>query len=88
VSGWRLATWGRRSGWNERHRLALASGALGCFLVVLDPIFEVTGSGGARSTHGTVLVALAYLIFLIVLTRRVADRFRTAAPARQSAGAG
>ncbi|HYM29180.1 MAG TPA: hypothetical protein VET66_13595, partial [Steroidobacteraceae bacterium] len=41
---WRLATWARRDGWGERHMLALASGALGFFIVLWAPLLELIGS--------------------------------------------
>ena len=71
---WRMATWTRRNGWNDRHMLALAAGALGFFLVIWDPILELLGSAGGKPTHGALVVALAYLIFLILLARRTARR--------------
>jgi hypothetical protein len=78
LAGARVATWARRAGWDDRHRLALASGAVGFFLLVWDPILEIAGTAGGSTTHGTGLVALAYLIFLIVLARRVARRVQAA----------
>jgi hypothetical protein len=71
---WRASVWSRRAGWSDRHRLALASGALGFLLLVVDPVLEATGQAGGHSTRGTIIVALAYLILLIVLARRVARR--------------
>jgi hypothetical protein len=73
---WRVARWARRAGWNERHMLALALGGLGFFLLLWDPVLEISGQAGGNPTRGTILVALAYLIFLIVLARRVAHRLR------------
>jgi hypothetical protein len=78
LASWRVATWARRAGWDDRHRLALASGVLGFLLLVWDSILELAGTAGASSTHGAALVALAYLVFLVVLARRVARRARTA----------
>jgi hypothetical protein len=78
LASWRVVTWALRAGWNDRHRLALASGAVGFRLLVWDPILELAGTAGASSTHGTAVVALAYLIFLVVLARRVARRMSTA----------
>lgn len=74
---WRVALWARRAGWNERHMLALASGGLGFFLLLWDPILEILGQAGGQPTRGTMVVALAYLIFLIVLARRIARRLRS-----------
>jgi hypothetical protein len=81
LASWRVARWARRASWNERHMLALASGGLGFFLLLWDPILEISGQAGGNPTRGTILVALAYLIFLIVLARQVARRLRpTEAP--------
>lgn len=75
---WRVTRWSRRAGWNERHMLALASGGLGFLLVLWDPLLELLGQAGGQPTRGTILVALAYLIFLIALSRRVAKRLQPA----------
>jgi hypothetical protein len=75
---WRVMTWSRRAGWDQRQRLALASGCLGFLLFVVDPILELSGTAAGNPTHGTALVALAYLIFLIILARLVARRQRAA----------
>ncbi len=75
---WRVARWACRAGWNERHMLALASGGLGFFLLLWDPILELLGQAGGQPTRGTIAVALAYFIFLIVLARRVAKRLQPA----------
>jgi hypothetical protein len=71
---WLVTTWSRRTDWDDRHNLALASGALGVFLLVWDPILEIIGQAGGKPTRGTILVALAYLIFLIVVERRMTGR--------------
>ncbi len=65
---WRGRTWSHRTGWSDEHRLALASGALGFLLVAWAPILELSGDLGEP------LVALAYLILLVVLARRVSRR--------------
>ncbi|HKD77589.1 MAG TPA: hypothetical protein VKB76_18940, partial [Ktedonobacterales bacterium] len=74
---WRVATWSRHADWNERHMLALATGALSFFLLFWDPILEISGEAGGNPTRGTALVALAYLIGLIILARRVRGRMAT-----------
>jgi hypothetical protein len=71
---WRVSSWSRRTGWGERHVLALASGALAFFLVLWDPLLELSGQAGGLPSRGIALVAFAYLIFLIVLARRTARR--------------
>jgi hypothetical protein len=73
---WRITLWSRRAGWNEKHMMALISGILGFFIFIWDPILELLGQAGGGSTRGTILVALAYLIFLIVVARRTARRIR------------
>jgi hypothetical protein len=71
AAGWRVFAWSRRRGWGQQHRLALASGALGFFIIFWAPILELVGSAGGNSTRGSAVWALIYLIFLLVLARRV-----------------
>lgn len=71
---WRVAAWGRRADWTLRETLALASGAAGFFVLIWDPFIEVLGDAGGLPTRGTALVALAFLIFMIVLARRTKRR--------------
>lgn len=71
---WRVATWARRPGWNARHPLALATGALAFFFFFWDPLLELLGSAGGNTTRGTLVVALIYLIGLILLSRRTKAR--------------
>lgn len=75
---WRVWAWSRHPGWNARHMLALASGVLGIFVFVTAPFEEIMGHVGTKPTHGTVLVALGYLILLITVSRRTAQRVRLA----------
>jgi hypothetical protein len=70
ITAWPVASWSRRPGWGAEQRLALASGAFG-FWLVLSPLFFVTGLP---------LVALVFLILLIWLARRTAQREREQAP--------
>jgi hypothetical protein len=79
VVAWRVTLWSRRAGWGERQMLALASGVLAFFIFPWDPLLEIAGSAGGKPTRGTVVVALAYLIFLILLSRRTARRLRPSA---------
>lgn len=71
---WRLRVVSRRIGWSDEHRLALATGALGFFILLWDPVLEVIGSAGGNPTRGTVVWALLYLALLIALARRVPRR--------------
>jgi hypothetical protein len=73
-AGWRINAWSGRTGWGEPQVLALASGALGFFLVFWDPLLEIMGQAGGKPTRGTLLVAIVYLAGLIVLTLRVNRR--------------
>src|SRR5262249_43006497 len=73
---WRVSAWSGRTGWSERHMLALASGALGFLLLIWDPLLELFGQAGGLPTRGIAVVALAYLVFLIVLSRRTSRRLR------------
>lgn len=77
---WRISTWSRRAGWGERQMLALGSGVLGFFILVWDPFLELAGNIGGKSTRGTLLVAAAYLVLLIILARRTARRLRQVSP--------
>ena len=77
LSIWRVVAWSRLPGWNAPQMLALASGVLGLFILVSAPIEELMGSLGGKPTHGTSLVALAFLIMLIVLARRTSRRMAT-----------
>ncbi len=63
---WRGSTWAHRAGWNRRHMLALASGALAFFFFVWDVVLEASGAAS-----GTAIVALIYLVVLIFLARRL-----------------
>ncbi len=74
LAAWRVATWARRRAWGERQMLALASGVLGFFMLVFDPIFEVNGQVSGKPTHGTLLITLGFLILLIVLARGTRTR--------------
>jgi hypothetical protein len=58
-----LKSWSSRPGWDRRHRLALASGAL-AFLIAFTPVAE---AGGKR---GMVLVGLGFLGLLVWLRHR------------------
>lgn len=69
LAGWRVWAWSRCADWDARHPLALASGALGFFIVFWAPLQEIMGTAGGKPERGISLVALAYLVFLIILTR-------------------
>lgn len=78
---WRVWAWSRRAEWDARHMLALASGALGFFIVFWAPLLEIMGTAGGKVERGIGVVALAYLIFLTGLTLRTNARARRAEPA-------
>jgi hypothetical protein len=59
----------QRQGWDDKYRLALASGALG-FFVLLAPLQELDTTR-TDNTSGMSLVAMAFLLFLVYLWRRV-----------------
>lgn len=73
---WRILTWSRKTGWGARQELALATGALGFFLLVLDPVLEIQGQSHGKSTHGTLVVAVTYLAGLIWLSLRAWHAYR------------
>jgi hypothetical protein len=73
---WRVSAWARRHGWGDRQRLALATGALGFFIFLWDPLLELSGNANGNPTRGTVLVAVLYLIGLVILTGVVTWRER------------
>ena len=79
---WRLRVVARRVGWSDEHRLALASGALGFFILLWDPVLEVIGSAGGNPTRGTLIWALLYLVMLILLARRLPRRAPPPAPSQ------
>jgi hypothetical protein len=72
VAVWNLTRWSQRRDWSQEHRLALASGTLGFFILIWAPILELSGVAGGNPTRGTIIWAAIYLIFLIILARRTA----------------
>jgi hypothetical protein len=66
---WTIRHLSRAGAWQDRHRLALASGAL-MFFVLLAPLQEFDNTR-SDNTSGMMLVALATLIFLFWSWRRV-----------------
>jgi hypothetical protein len=68
---WRMRAWSRRQGWGAEHRLALASGVLGFFLLLFAPLVEFLAQPAGKPTTGMTLVAVVFLIGLIWLARRV-----------------
>lgn len=69
---WRVSSWGARPGWGVEQRLALASGAMGFFLL-LAPVVEFSIRRGAAT--GMTLAAFVWLAGLIALAWR-AGRLR------------
>jgi hypothetical protein len=61
--------WSSRVGWSRVHRLALASGALGFFLL-LAPLLELGAETHGKPTAGMTLVASFFAALLIMLARR------------------
>ncbi len=69
-----LALWGvpalsRNGAWGEPHRLALAAGGLG-FFILLGPLQELD-KARTDNTTGMALVSLAAVVLLVLLWRRV-----------------
>lgn len=73
---WRVRTWSARAGWGAEQRLALASGAMGFFLL-LAPILELTNPG-TKPMRGMTLAAVFWLAGLIALALWVGRRERRA----------
>lgn len=67
---WRSG-WGRA--WDERHQAALAAGAFG-FFIVLAPLIEFGAGYWPNKNAGMTAAAVAFLLFLVWLNRRVIDR--------------
>ncbi|HKV84270.1 MAG TPA: hypothetical protein VJN88_06915 [Ktedonobacterales bacterium] len=67
--------WSSRYGWSREHRLALASGAVGFFLL-LAPLLELGAETHGKPTAGMTLVASFFAALLIVLARRQGRRVR------------
>ena len=65
---------GNTGAWDDRHRLALATGPLTIF-ILLTPIEELFRSR-AGSTAGMMLVGLGALILLVWLARRTIKRVK------------
>ncbi len=70
LAAWRVRAWSRRQGWGAEHRLALASGVLGFFLLLFAPLVEFLAPPAGKPTTGMTLVAVVFLIGLIWLARR------------------
>jgi len=64
---WRMSS---RSGFADRHKLALVSGALGFFILIMAPIRE-WAPDQPDNPRGMALVGLMTLVFLFWLSRRI-----------------
>ena len=71
--------WSHRSNWDASHRLALASGVLG-FFIVCSPLFEFVIPAPGKDMRGLVLVDALALIGLIWLAWRVKRQGDVAVP--------
>jgi len=67
-----LVSWASRNGLNESNGLGLASGFLS-LLFFLDFVMEVSRSGYKNYT-GEIVVAIAFIVFLVMLSRKVRRR--------------
>lgn len=73
---WRVRTWSARAGWGAEQRLALASGAMGFFLL-LAPLLELAHPGH-KPEQGMALAALCWLAGLVALALVTGRRARGA----------
>jgi hypothetical protein len=73
---WGILTWSRKPGWGTRQELALASGALGFFILVFGPIHELQGDVNGKLMRGSAVVSALYLVCLIWLTHRAWREYR------------
>jgi hypothetical protein len=73
---WRILAWSRKPGWGSRQELALATGALGCFILVFAPLHELEGTLNGKPMHGSAIVALIYLVGLTWLSFRAWREYR------------
>lgn len=72
---WRVRSWSARAGWNERHLLSVAIGAMLCFTFIWGPFIEFE-----QSFTGMTLVNLLIVVALLIFDQRLKRRL-----ARQSA---
>jgi len=73
--GWIMLQMSGGGGWTERHKLAIASGALG-FFILLAPLQELDKTR-TDNTTGMAIVGLAMAIFLIWLALRIRAKERS-----------
>jgi len=76
-----LLVWksGRGREWDARHQCGLASGALG-FLLGLAPILELAPGAWPNKNAGMTAAAIAMVLFLVWLNRRVSRRYNDNVP--------
>jgi hypothetical protein len=74
---WVMRLSGNTHAWDDRHRLALASGPLSVF-ILMTPIHEFDSSR-TDNTSGMIVVGIAALVFLVWLNWRTAKRIKEAA---------
>jgi hypothetical protein len=70
-----ISSWARRPGSGAEHRLALATGVIG-FFVLFAPLIEFVAHPAGKITTGMTLVNLAFLVGLILLARSVGRRVK------------
>jgi hypothetical protein len=70
---WAVLTWSRRTGWDHRHRLALAAGALLTYAWHAFTMRPVVGDGPVITPVSHAVFALAALALLAVEARRLPE---------------
>jgi hypothetical protein len=70
AAAWAVLAWSRRAGWNDRHRLALAAGAVLTYVWRSFFAHPVLGDGPVITPVSHVVFGLAALALLLLALRR------------------
>jgi hypothetical protein len=78
-----ISRWSRQSGWNERHRLALAAGAILTYVWLAFPMAPSDGAPPMLDLVSNVVFG-SIAVILLLLAGRAAARSTVASPAGQA----